>query len=266
MKRKLSLVLAIVLIAAILLPGCGKTEESRKYIIGATSVPHAEILGFVAEDLKAAGIEVEIREFSDYTLLNQALADAQIDANFFQHLPYLDDFIANSGEALYSIGPVHIEPMGVYSDKIDSLDALEDGAVVTIPNDTTNGGRALLLLADNGLITLKEGVSYNAALTDVVENPKNLEFKELDAALIPMALQDADIAVINTNYALQAGLNPMNDALVMESGESPFANVLVVREADQDDEGLLEIYSILTSEAVRDFILEQYENAVVPAF
>lgn len=248
-----------------------QTEANPEMItvkVGATALPHAEILEVIKDDLKAQGIDLQIEVFSDYTLLNQALFDKQIDANFFQHTPYFDDYVEKSKQNLVSLGNVHIEPMGIYSSKIKDLKDLADGAVVTIPNDATNEGRALLLLQSNGLIKLKDGIGFVAGLDDIVEgsNVKNLKFNELDAALLPRTLTDADISIINTNYALVGGLNPLKDSIAIEGNESPYANILAIREEDKDLKQLNEVYKALTSEKVREFILKTYDGAVVPAF
>ena len=189
-----------------------------------------------------------------------------MDANFFQHQPYLDEFNEGRGTNLVTVTGVHVEPFGAYSSKIESLDALEDGAVVAIPNDPTNGGRALLLLQKAGLITLKDESKITATPRDIAENPKDLDFKELEAATLPRILNQVDIALINTNYALEAGLNPTEDALVIEGSDSPYVNILVARPDNKDSEAMQKLAEALKSDAVRDFIMEKYEGAVVPAF
>lgn len=236
--------------------------------IGATAIPHAEILEIIKDDLKAKGVDLQIEVFADYLLLNQALADKQIDANFFQHTPFFDNYVLESKQKLVSLGNVHIEPMGIYSDKIKDLKDLADGSAVAIPNDATNEGRALLLLQSNGLIKLKDGTGFIANLNDIVEgsNVKNLKITEIDAALLPRTLADVDVAVINTNYALVAGLNPLKDSIAIEGNDSPYANILAIREEDIDSKELKEVYTALTSEKVREFLLKTYEGAVVPAF
>jgi D-methionine transport system substrate-binding protein len=189
-----------------------------------------------------------------------------MDANFFQHQPYLDEFNDGKGTNLVSVIGVHVEPFGAYSSKIDSLEELEDGATVAIPNDPTNGGRALLLLQEAGLITLKDDIKITATPRDIADNPKNLEFKELEAATLPRILNQVDLALINTNYALEAGLNPTEDALVIEGEESPYVNILVAHEDRADEEAIRKLADALTSEDVNKFIEENYEGAVVPAF
>ncbi|WP_175481843.1 MetQ/NlpA family ABC transporter substrate-binding protein [Marinobacter zhejiangensis] len=241
-------------------------QAAEELSIAATAVPHAEILEFVKPQLMEEGVELEIKVFTDYVQPNIQVAQDRMDANFFQHQPYLDEFNAGRGTSLVSVVGVHVEPFGAYSRKIDSLDALEDGAKVAIPNDPTNGGRALLLLQKAGLITLEDSSKITATPRDIAENPKNLDFFELEAATLPRVLDQVDVALINTNYALEAGLNPAEDALVIEGAESPYVNILVSREDNKDSEAMQKLAAALTSEAVRDFINEKYEGAVVPAF
>ncbi len=234
--------------------------------VGATAVPHAEILEFVKPALAKEGIKLDIVVFSDYVQPNLALDAGELDANYFQHIPYLESFSADHRLKLTYIAKVHIEPMGAYSKRVKKLGDLKNRAVVAIPNDPTNGGRALLLLQQAGLISLKKGAGLKATVFDIAENPKNLQIKELEAAQLPRALDDVDLAVINTNYALEAGLVPTKDAIVIESGDSPYANVLAVRESRKNDPLLKKLAAALTTPAVKDFILKKYKGAVVPAF
>ncbi|HLS22013.1 MAG TPA: MetQ/NlpA family ABC transporter substrate-binding protein [Paenalcaligenes sp.] len=234
--------------------------------IAATPVPHAEILEYIQDDLKAQGLTLDIKVFTDYVQPNQQVAEGQIDANFFQHKPYLDSFNKEHGTNLVSVGLVHVEPFGAYSDKLDSIDALADGALVAIPNDPSNGARALLLLQEHGLIELKDPDNILATSRDISSNPKNLKFRELEAAALPRILPDVDIALINTNYALEAGLNPVDDALFIEGIESPYANLVAVSVDNKDDARIATLIEALQSSQVRDFIAEQYEGAIVPAF
>lgn len=270
--------IGIVALSIFGLTACGNKAETTEntdanantnnteIVVGATSVPHAEILNEVVDDLETQGITLSIKEFSDYSLLNRSLDEGEIDANFFQHKAYLDEDMKNSGAKLVSVGPIHTEPMGAYSKTITSLDELEDGAKVAIPNDASNGARALLLLAENGLITLKEGVAEGATVMDIEENPKNIEIMELDAATLPRTLDEVSMSVINTNYALAGGLNPMEDAIAFESIDSPYANILVVREGDENREEIQALYEALTTEEIRTFIEENYTGAIIPAF
>jgi len=239
---------------------------AEKLSVAATPVPHAEILEFVKPKLAEQGVELDVKVFTDYVQPNVQVDQKRMDANFFQHQPYLDEFNDGRGTNLVSVVGVHVEPFGAYSSRIDSLEALEDGATVAIPNDPTNGGRALLLLQKAGLITLKDGSKITATPRDIADNPKDLEFKELEAATLPRILNQVDLALINTNYALEAGLNPTEDALVIEGAESPYVNILVAHESRANDEAIQKLAKVLTTDEVKAFIKEQYEGAVVPAF
>lgn len=234
--------------------------------VGATPVPHAEILEFVKPLLKAEGIDLQIVEFTDYVRPNLALNDGELDANFFQHIPYLDTFSADHRLNLVSFAKIHIEPMGLYSKRVTQLSQLPNGARIAIPNDVTNGGRALLLLADAGLIELRAGAGVTATPFDIVRNPKNLRFQELEAALLPRVLDELDAAIINTNYALEAGLIPLRDALVIEGEESPYVNIVAIRSADTGKAALQKLADVLTRPEVKTFILDTYKGAVVPVF
>ncbi len=236
--------------------------------VGATPVPHAEILQYIRDNLAAdAGLDLQIVEFTDYVQPNIALNDGQIAANYFQHVPYMEDFGAQRGIDLVDVAPVHVEPLGVYSQSVQSLEEVPDGAVVAIPNDAVNAGRALQLLQENGLLTLREGVATAATVRDIEENTKNLQIRELEAAQLPRALPDVSLAVINGNYALEAGLTPSEDALALESGENnPYANVLTVLSGHENDPGIQELAELLNSEQVREFIEERYQGSVIPAF
>lgn len=241
--------------------------ETTKLVVGATAVPHAEILNLVKEDLLAEGVELEVTEFTDYALLNPSTTDGSLDANFFQHTPFLDNFNANSDSKLVSVGPIHIEPLAVYSEKITSLDELKDGDKISIPNDDTNEARALLLLEDNGIIKVKDRNAAAITPIDIVENPLNIEFVELDSAQLPRTINEVAVSVINTNFALTAGYNPIDNSIVMEDGaNSPYANILVVQEGRENEEAIQKLYAALTSEKVKTFIEENYAGAVIPAF
>lgn len=278
MKKIIFAAATAVLSASIIFTACAskdnaESEKSPEEVgevvtlnIGATARPHAEILNEIKDDLKAEGVNLIVTEFGDYTLLNPSLNDKQIDGNFFQHTPYLDDYVKNSGQDLVEVVKVHIEPMGVYSKKITNINEIADGAVVCIPNDSTNEARALLLLESQGLIQLNSEAGINATPKDIVSNPKNLNFNELDASVLPRVLDESDVAVINTNYALEAGLNPVNDSLAIEGEDSPYANVLVVRGEDKDSQAVQKLVDVLTSDKVRDLINEKYEGAIVPVF
>lgn len=239
-----------------------------KVKVGVSPVPHGDIMKFIKENLaEKAGLDLEIVEFTDYVQPNLALADGSIDANFFQHVPYMEDFGKQHNLDLVAVTAVHIEPLGIYSHKITRLTDLPDKAIVAIPNDATNGGRALNLLADQGLITLKDGAGFTATVQDIVKNPKNLDIKELEAAQLVRALDDVTIAVINGNFAIEAGLKPGVDALALENGENnPYANVLTVIKGHENDDGILRLAKLLTSPEVKKFIEEKYQGAVIPAF
>jgi D-methionine transport system substrate-binding protein len=256
----------IPFITALAFASAFSAQAADKLSVAATAVPHAEILTFIEPTLAEQGIELDVKVFTDYVQPNVQVAEGRMDANFFQHEPYLKSFNEGRDTNLVSVAGVHIEPFGAYSRKIDSLDELEDGATIAIPNDPTNGGRALLLLQKAGLITLKEGSKITATPRDIAENPNNLKFYELEAATLPRILDQVAVAMINTNYALEAGLKPTDDALILEGAESPYVNVLVTRDENQDDPAIRKLADALRSEAVRDYIKVTYEGAVVPAF
>ncbi|MGO2200740.1 MetQ/NlpA family ABC transporter substrate-binding protein [Pseudomonas helleri] len=234
--------------------------------VAATPVPHAEILEFVKPALAKEGVNLKVKVFTDYVQPNVQVAEKRLDANFFQHQPYLDEFNKSKGTYLVSVAAVHLEPLGAYSSKYKKLDELKDGATVVIPNDATNGGRALLLLDKAGLIKLKDSKNILSTPKDIVENKKNLKFRELEAATIPRVLTQVDLALINTNYALEAKLNPEKDALVIEGSDSPYVNILVARPDDKDSEDMKKLVAALHTPEVKAFILEKYKGAILPAF
>ncbi len=269
MKRKLlALVLALSFVAAGVLSGCG--SQTKKLVVGASVAPHAEILKQVVDVLKEKGIELEIKEFTDYVQPNLALQDKSLDANYFQHLPYLEDFNSKNKTELVTAGNIHYEPFGLYPGKIKSLDAIPDGATIAVPNDTTNEARALLLLESTGLIKVKPDAGLNATVKDITENPKNIQIKELEAAQISRALPDVDLAVINGNYAIEAGFNVAKDALAKENADSvaakTFANIIAVRKGDENREDIKALIEALHSDKVQKFIEEKYQGSVVPTF
>ncbi|WP_422116369.1 MetQ/NlpA family ABC transporter substrate-binding protein [Brachybacterium sp. UNK5269] len=265
-------------LAALSLAACGGGQEEAPLTeeggvttlrIAATPLPHMQILTFVKDNLAAdAGLELDLQEQTEYPIPNRLLSEGEVDANFFQHLPYLETEMAENGYELTPFEGIHLEPLGVYSETLTSLDDLEEGAAIGVPNDPTNRGRALALLAAEGLLALMDGVEPTAAtVDDIAENPKNLSFEEIDAALLPRTMGDFAAAVINGNYALEADLSPAEDALVLESAEgNPYANMLVVRTEDAENEALLKLDELLHSEDVRAFIEETYEGAVIAAF
>lgn len=234
--------------------------------VAATAVPHAEILEFITPALAKDGVELKVKVFTDYVQPNVQVAEGRLDANFFQHQPYLDEFNASRGTALVSIAGVHVEPFGAYSSKIKKLDELSEGAQVVIPNDATNGGRALLLLQKAGVIKLKDGAGITATVKDIAENPKAIKVRELEAATLPRVLAQVDLALINTNYALEAGLNPTKDALVIEGADSPYVNILVTTAEQKDNAALQKLAKALHTPEVKKFIADKYQGAVVPAF
>ncbi|WP_059049473.1 MetQ/NlpA family ABC transporter substrate-binding protein [Paenibacillus senegalimassiliensis] len=241
------------------------TSEPVKLVVGAT-VPHADILKFIAPKLKEEGVELEVKEFTDYVQPNVQVFEKELDANYFQHQPYLDEQNTQNNFDLVSVVGVHVEPFGAYSKKYTSADELPDGAKVAIPNDPSNGGRALLLLQNQGLIKLKDDAGITATQKDIAENPKNLKIIEADAAMLPRQLEEVDLALINTNYALEADLNPTKDALFIEDKESPYTNLLVARPDNKDSEAIQKLAKALTSDEVRTFINDTYEGALVPVF
>lgn len=258
---KLTRLLALAALFAVF-----SVQAADKLTVAATAVPHAEILKFVKPMLAKEGVDLEIKVFTDYVQPNLQVAQGRMDANYFQHQPYLTSFNEGKGTDLVSVVGVHVEPFGAYSSKIKSLDELKDGATVAIPNDPTNGGRALLLLQKAGLITLAKDAGITATPRDIADNPKNLKFYELEAATLPRVLDQVDLAMINTNYALEAGLNPTKDALIIEGSDSPYVNILVTRKDNKDDPAIQKLAAALTSDDVRQFINDKYKGAVVPAF
>ncbi|WP_442600839.1 MetQ/NlpA family ABC transporter substrate-binding protein [Paenibacillus sp. KN14-4R] len=273
MKKLLIFALSISLIAV--LAACGQknaapaAEGNTKEVtlkVGATAVPHAEILNFIKPKLKEQGIDLVVKEFSDYVQPNIQVFEKQLDANFFQHLPYLEAQNADRKMDLVSVASIHLEPFGAYSKKITNIKDLANGATIAIPNDPSNAGRALALLEKNGLIKLKDGVGIKATLKDVVENPKNLKINELDAAMLPRTLADVDLSLINTNYALQANLVPTKDALFIEDKNSPYANILVARPDNKDSDAMKKLIAALKTPEVKKFIEDKYKGSIIPTF
>ena len=282
MKKLLTLALALVLCLSLAACGGSKETPAEKPAeteapaetpaeptvlnVAASATPHAEILEVCVPILKEQGIDLQVHVYGDYVVPNTAVEEGAEDANYFQHVPYLDNFNAENGTHLVSVAGVHIEPMGIYAGKTTSLDELADGASVAVPNDVTNEARALLLLEAQGLIKLSDDAGLDATPNDIVENPKNLTFKELEAAMIPNAVDEVDLSVINVNYALEAGFNPTEDALAIEDADSPYVNIVAVKEGNENNPAILALVDALQSDAVRDFINETYGGAVVPAF
>lgn len=274
--KKILGILAILTIAIFTLAGCGQQASKgggsgagkiTTIKVGATPVPHAELLEKVKPILEKQGIKLEIVEFNDYVQPNLALNDGDIDANFFQHKPYLDNFVKEHPEMkLANVAGIHIEPMGIYSHKVKNLNDLKDGSLVAIPNDPTNGGRSLLLLEKAGVIKLREGAGVEATVKDIAENPKHLQFKEVEAAQVPRTLDDVTIAVINTNFAMQVNLVPTKDALFIEDSTSPYVNILVVKNGSEDRPEIQALIKALQSQEIKDFINEKYKGQIVAAF
>lgn len=242
----------------------GASAEALK--IGVTPGPHGQILEKVKPLAAKEGLDLTVLEFSDYVIPNQALSQGDLNANSFQHQPYLDNQVKDRGYELVSVAKTVIFPMGVYSKKVKSLDELPDGAKVSIPNDPTNGGRALLLLQAKGLLKVKESAGLKASPLDISENPKKLQILELDAAQLPRSLDDVTVAVINTNFAMESGLDPNKDAIAREASESPYANVIAVRKVDQDKPWVATLVKVYQSDEVKQFILDRFKGAVVPAW
>lgn len=263
MKKLLAIFAAVTALSA---------QADEALTVAATAVPHAEILEFVKPTLAKEGVTLNVKVFNDYVQPNLQVAEKRMDANFFQHQPYLDEFNKGKGTDLVSVAKVHVEPFGAYSGgedgkkKYTSINDLPNGATVAIPNDATNEGRALLLLAKSGLIALKDPTSITATPKDVIQNPKNLKFRELEAATLPRVLTTVDLALINTNYALSAKLDPTKDALVIEGAESPYANILVTRQDNKDSDAVKKLVAALQTPEVKQFIEDKYKGAVVPAF
>ncbi|KOG43234.1 MetQ/NlpA family ABC transporter substrate-binding protein [Streptomyces resistomycificus] len=254
------------------LTACGSgdsaSDTSGPLVVAASPTPHAEILNYVKDNLaEKAGLDLEVKEFQDYIVPNTATEDGSVDANYFQNQPYLDDFNKKRGTHIVPVVTVHLEPLGLYSHKVKSADELKSGATVALPNDAVNEARALKLLADDKLITLKDGVGNEATPQDIVGNPKKLKFKEVEAAQTVRSLDDVDAAVVNGNYAISADLKPATEALVLESAKnSPYGNFLAVKEGNEDDPRVKKLAKLLTSAEVKKFIQDKYAGSVIASF
>lgn len=275
MKKILCLILACIL-SVLALASCDSTGDESSAVsgdelitvtVGASPAPHAEILRQVVDDMAAAGYNLVIKEYNDYVIPNTAVQEGEIDANFFQHKPYLDTFNAENGTDLVSVGVIHYEPLGIYAGKTASIDSLADGASVAIPNDASNGARALFLLQDAGLITLPEDAGLTITVADIVSNPKNLDIQEMEAATLPSVLQDVDIAVINGNYAINGGLS-IKDALLTEGaaslGAQTYGNIVAVKAGNEENAGIKKLVELLKSDKVKQYINDTYDGAVIP--
>ena len=273
--KKIIALLATLCLATLLIAGCGGSDKKaapagadKKVTlkVGATPVPHAEILNLIKPTLAKEGVDLQVIEFTDYVKPNLSLNDKELDANFFQHIPYLEKFAKDRNLQLVSLVKVHIEPMGIYSKTIKDIKQVPDGAKISIPNDPTNGGRALALLEKAGLLKMKEGVGVNGTVANITSNPKKLQIIEVEAALLPRSLGDVNLSVINSNFAMEAKLNPVKDSLFSEGKESPYANIVAVRKGDENRPELQKLAKAITSPEVKKFIEEKYKGAVVPAF
>lgn len=268
MKKKVLALISVVALAAGVLTGCGSKETDEKTIrVAASAVPHAEILEQAKPILAEQGYTLEIQEFSDYVQPNEVVESGDFDANFFQHIPYLEEFNATKGTHLVNAGGIHYEPFGLYPGKETDL-ANIDGATIAVPNDTTNEARALLLLQDNGYITLKEGVGLTATVNDIVDNPHNIEFVELESAQVPRTLPEVSFGVLNGNYAMEAGLTVAKDALLYESSESEaaatYVNVIAVKEGNENSDKIKALVEVLKSDTIKDYIKANYNGGVIP--
>ena len=257
-------VLLFTALAAALTAGLAQAGE--KLVVAATPVPHAEILELIKPTLAKEGVDLEIKVFTDYVQPNVQVDQKRLDANYFQTLPYLDSFNKGKGTNLVTVIGVHVEPFGGYSKKIKNLSELKDGATIAIPNEGSNSGRALILLQKAGLIELKDPTNAVSTPKDIAKNPHNFKFKELESAMLPRVLDQVDLDMINTNYALEAGLNPATDALIIEGADSPYVNFLVARPDNKDSPAMQKLAKALTSPEVKAFIAEKYKGAVLPAF
>lgn len=291
MKKLLALTLALVLCLG--LAACGGTStdtdtnadtssdadtngdatangETITLTVGATPNPHAEILAQVKDDLAAEGIDLVVKEYSDYVVPNTAVEEGDLDANYFQHTPYMEKFNEENGTHLVSVGKIHYEPMGIYPGLTKTLEELPDGATIAVPNDATNEARALQLLAAQGLIELKEDAGLNATPNDITSNPKNLQFKELEAAMLPQTASEVDLSVINSNFAMEGGMNPATDSLASEDADSEaaqtFANIIAVKEGHENDPAIQALVKALQSDKVKEYIEKTYSGAVVAVF
>ena len=282
MKKLLALTLALVLCLGLAACGGGTSTdtdtngdatangETITLTVGATPNPHAEILAQVKDDLAAEGIDLVVKEYSDYVVPNTAVEEGDLDANYFQHTPYMEKFNEENGTHLVSVGKIHYEPMGIYPGLTKTLEELPDGATIAVPNDATNEARALQLLAAQGLIELKEDAGLNATPNDITSNPKNLQFKELEAAMLPQTASEVDLSVINSNFAMEGGMNPATDSLASEDADSEaaqtFANIVAVKEGHENDPAIQALVKALQSDKVKEYIEKTYSGAVVAVF
>ena len=263
--KKTVLVVLLTLIAAFAFANGSseKATDSKTITVGATAVPHAEMLNLVVDDMAALGYNLVVKEFTDYVTPNTAVEDGDLDANFFQHIPYLETFNQEHGTHLVNAGGIHIEPMALYSKKYSKLEDIPDGATIAIPNDTTNEGRALLLLESAGLIEIDDAAGISATPLDITSNPHSYKFVEIEAASLPRTVEDVDAAVINGNYAIPAGFSAKNDGLLVEGADSPYVNIIAVKEGNENNEAVKALVKCLQSQEVKDWVSETYPNGEV---
>ncbi|HWT75817.1 MAG TPA: MetQ/NlpA family ABC transporter substrate-binding protein [Mobilitalea sp.] len=271
--KKIIAVLVVLTLFSVLLTGCQSSKNKigdKTIVVGASSTPHAEILEQVKPILEKEGYKLKIVVYNDYVQPNMALQSGDLDANYFQHKPYLDQFNKENKTDLVSAAAIHYEPLGIYPGKAKTFDELKDGAQIAVPNDATNEARALLLLETNGLISLKQGAGLNATVNDILDNPKNLKIVEMEGAQIPRSMNDLDMAVINGNYALQAGMNVSTDAIAVEAADSEaadsYANIIAVKSGNENGADIQALVKALQSDQVKQFINDKYKGAVVPKF
>lgn len=263
--KKITRLLVGLALVSLFITGCSKKDQEKEISIGLSPRPHREIIESIKGDLEAEGYSLKIVEFTDYIKPNDAVQEGELDANFFQHEVYLKEFNDQRKFDLVSVGGVHIEPMGLYSKDIEKIEDIKEGDSIAIPNDVTNGRRALLILEDAGLIKLDEKAGELATEKDIVENPLKLSITPLEAAMIPKMLDDVDAAIINGNYALEADLT-LNDAILVEDKDSPYANIIAVKEENKNSEKIKILMKVLQSDKVRESIKNDYENSIIPAF
>ena len=263
MKKAIVFILVLVTAFAVFASGAKEASSTTKITVGATPEPHAEILNLIKDDLAAQGITLVVQEFTDYVTPNEAVESGEIIANYFQHIPYLESFNSERGFHLVNAGGIHIEPLALYSKKYTKLADLPNGAKIAIPNDPTNEGRALLLLESAGLIKLADSNNLEATPIDIVENPKNITFAEVEAASLPRVLADVDAAVINGNYAIAAGLSSAKDGLVVEGADSPYVNIVAVKSGNENNPAIVALVKALQSDKVKNWVAEKYQNGEV---
>lgn len=261
--KKIATIVLTVLLCACVFAGGNKESNLKKIVVGASPNPHAQMLELVKEDLKAKGYNLEVKIFEDYVLPNDAVESGEIDANFFQHVPYMNSFNSEKNYHLVNAGGIHVEPFAVYSKKVTSLSALKNGATIAVPNDPTNEGRALLLLESAGLIKLKDSTKIDSTKEDISSNPKNLKIVEMEAASLPRVLSDVDAAVINGNYALEAGLAASKDGLFIEGADSPYVNIISVKSGNENSDSIKALVKALQSDKVAKWVKENYPNGDV---